>query len=144
MHKPVVGFQLRADSDALLSESEVETVVAACWQVHGGPHGVHIEVVFLDEAEHCELHAQFLNDPTPTDVMAFPYGDDDLFGEVLVNVEMAVRTAPDHAWSAREECALYIAHGCLHLLGFDDQSETDRAAMRVAEGEVMSVLQLED
>lgn len=99
-----------------------------------------LSLVFLDEADHCHYHAEFLDDPEPTDVITFA-GDEDtlddsdenLAGEILINVEFALAYAKRHGTTADEELALYIAHGWLHLAGLDDQSAAEAAAMRDAE-----------
>ena len=136
----VVAVSKRARQDALLSAQQVRNAVRTVWESEKGPKNVRVEVVLMDEQEHCELHAEFLNDPSATDVMAFPYEDEDCFGEILVNVEMAARVAVEHAHSPFEECTLYIVHGCLHLLGYDDHEEQDRLAMRAAEARAMKHL----
>lgn len=124
-----------------IDAARAAAVVRRCWELHAGPPGARIEVVLMGEDEHCALHAELLDDPSPTDVMAIPYGEldgpDAVYAELLVNVDMARRVAPEHGWTAAAECALYVAHGCLHLLGFDDQDNASRAAMRAAEAEVM-------
>jgi probable rRNA maturation factor len=136
----VVAVTNRARQDALLNAQQVRKAVRTVWESEKGPKNVRVEVVLMDEQEHCDLHAEFLNDPSATDVMAFPYEDEDCFGEILVNVEMAARVAVEHAHSPIEECTLYIVHGCLHLLGYDDHEEQDRLAMRAAEARAMERL----
>lgn len=139
-HSVVVAVTKRGQQESLLSVQQVRNAVRKVWEMEKGPKNVRVEVVLMDEQEHCDLHAEFLNDPSATDVMAFPYGDEDCFGEILVNVEMAARVAVEHAHSPFEECTLYVVHGCLHLLGYDDHEEQDRVEMRAAESRVMRAL----
>lgn len=134
-----VAVSVRATHDALLTVQQVRAAVRKVWELENGPVA-RIEVVLMDEKEHSRLHGEFLNDPSATDVMAFPYEDDDCFGELLVNVEMAARVAADHAHTPAQECTLYVVHGCLHLLGYDDHKDEDRVAMRAAEARVMQAL----
>lgn len=114
--------------------------LAACvrraWAAFDGPPGAAVDVVLLGEAEHTRLHERLLHDPAPTDVMAVAYRDADLWGEILVNVECARRVAPTRGHSAARECLLYVTHGALHLLGFDDLSPRAAAAMRDAEARI--------
>ncbi len=42
------------------------------------------------------------------------------------------------AWTPRDELALYIVHGLLHLCGYDDSTESDTAEMRRREDEVLT------
>lgn len=120
-----------------LTQERVAELLQRAWLLFDGPEGALIEVVWMAQAEHCELHARFLDDPSPTDVMAFPYGDEDLFGEILVNLDMAAEQAGARHLPIQGEVELYVVHGALHLLGFEDHDDTTRAAMRAAETRVL-------
>lgn len=120
-----------------LSRRDVEAVVARAWAQMHGPPGAAVEVSFLDEAEHTRCHLELLGDPAPTDVMAIPYRDPDLWGEILVNADCARREAAARGVTARQEALLYVAHGALHLLGHDDREPHARALMRAAERRVL-------
>lgn len=93
-----------------------------------------LSFAFLQEKAHGKLHADFLDDPTPTDVITFP-GDpaEDLAGEICVSIDMAKRYAETEAVDFSKELTLYLVHGWLHLAGFDDLNEKDRHAMKKEE-----------
>ncbi|MBL7008065.1 MAG: rRNA maturation RNase YbeY [Planctomycetes bacterium] len=129
---PRVRFRARAELDGVDARA-VRAIVERVWELYAGPAGEIIEVVLMSEEEHTALHAEFLDDPSSTDVMAFPYGDEDLFGEVLVNRDVAVTEARNRRKEAAGEVLLYVAHGALHLLGFRDDTPGARAEMRAAE-----------
>lgn len=82
-----------------------------------------LEVSLVDDDAIAIVHDQFLDDPTPTDVITFPHG------EILVSVETAKREGPAHGLSMREETLLYVIHGLLHLNGHTDLSEPERTFM---------------
>lgn len=113
---------------------------------HGGAPDLRVDVVFVDDAELARLHGRFLGDPTRTDVITFDLrdgGPEDEHGpqaEIYVSVERAREVAERRGVDARREQALYVVHGALHLVGFDDRAPEDRAAMRAAEAEVMGRL----
>ncbi len=108
------------------------------WKIPPGD----LSAAFLDDAAMVKLHADFLNDPTPTDVITFPgeAGDPTFAGEICVCVDQALREAPKHGNTLEEELLLYLVHGWLHLAGHDDLSDAPRAAMRVAEQETLAYL----
>ncbi len=56
-----------------------------------------------------------------------------LDGEVIVSGDTACAVAADLGWPAENELLLYIAHGTLHLVGYEDQSDSDREEMRIRE-----------
>ncbi len=137
--KPEVVFDQRCQSIEGLDHLHVCKLLERAWQVFDGPKSSKVNVVLTDMKEHCALHEEFLNDATPTDVMAFPYKDSDLFGEIIVNREMAISQAPQQKHCVLAEISLYIVHGALHLLGFDDTCLASREKMRTAEQEVLFV-----
>ena len=101
-----------------------------------------LSLALLQEKAHCKLHEDFLDDPTPTDVITFP-GDpeENLAGEICVSIDMARRYAETEAVDFSQELTLYLVHGWLHLVGFDDLNEKDRQAMKKEEQVCMSHLE---
>lgn len=104
------------------------------------PEG-ELSIVFMSDEMLAKLHEQFLDDPTPTDVITF-LGDSDMdfAGEICVSVDRAVEECQKHNNSLAEEVSLYLVHGWLHLAGLDDIREQDREVMRRAEATVMEML----
>ena len=108
---------------------------------HGGRGAIEIDVVFVDDATLAGLHARFLGDSAPTDVLAFDLGDEHgAAGEIWASVDCARRVARERGVAAARELALYVVHGALHLCGFDDHRSVDRKRMRAAEATVMEAL----
>jgi probable rRNA maturation factor len=136
-----IDIVVRAEGAEIPATESVQEAVNITWKLFSGPENARLCIVFLNQKEHCEMHDQFLNDPSATDVMAFPYHDDDLFGEILVNLEMAAARAAEHNHTVLKEALLYIVHGALHLIGFDDTCESTRKQMRSAENQVLRALE---
>jgi len=113
---------------------------------HGGEPELRVDIIFVDDAELARLHGQVLGDPTRTDVITFDLRDDGApdehgpDGEIYVSVERAREVAMVRGVSVQREQALYVVHGALHLVGFDDHDPEERAAMRSAEAVVMEGL----
>jgi len=97
--------------------------------------------VVLDAAAMGRLHADFLDDPSPTDVITFE-GDPALgsAGEVCVCADVARDYVAEHGGAFSRELALYFVHGYLHLAGYDDTRPALKRAMRAAERRAMAVL----
>ncbi|MGE9297423.1 MAG: rRNA maturation RNase YbeY [Puniceicoccales bacterium] len=100
-----------------------------------------LSLVFLTDDELAKIHDDFLDDPSPTDVITFP-GDSemDFAGEICVSVDRALSEAPAQGWTFSEELALYLLHGWLHLAGLDDLDDDSRADMRAAEQRCLTAL----
>jgi probable rRNA maturation factor len=70
------------------------------------------------------LHRKFMHQTGPTDVLTFQHG------EIFVSVETAQRHARAFENSLVNELRLYIAHGLLHLHGFDDRTQAGARKMK--------------
>lgn len=102
-----------------------------------------VSLYFVTTEEICSLHKQYFNDPSPTDCISFPIDQDPfhetyrILGDVFVCPETAICYAAEHDTNPYEELALYVVHGLLHLMGYDDMTEEDSAVMRQAEARHM-------
>lgn len=104
------------------------------------PHG-DLSVALLTSRAMGKLHARFLDDATPTDVITFE-GDESagLAGEICVCPDVARNYAAARNNDFSEELALYIVHGYLHLCGQDDVDPVLRRRMRAAERTAMKII----
>jgi probable rRNA maturation factor len=100
-----------------------------------------VSVALVDDAAIHELNRRHLGHDWPTDVISFPLsepGEPELAGELVVSAERAVATAREAGIDPSDELALYVAHGLLHLCGYDDATDAGAAEMRRREGEVLA------
>jgi probable rRNA maturation factor len=123
----------------------------------GCPPG-ELSLVFLTDSALAQLHADFMDDPSLTDVITFE-GDAaaGLAGEICVSADTAARyvglldgaapAAPrsrHHPASQQSvfatELTLYLVHGWLHLAGYDDLQPTKKRRMRAAEARALKLL----
>lgn len=100
-----------------------------------------LSVAVMDDRQIAGIHAEFLSDPTRTDVITFE-GDpaDGFAGEICVSAERALDMAARYSNTPDEELCLYVAHGMLHLAGVDDIAPEDAAKMRAAEAEALGII----
>lgn len=78
-----------------------------------------IEISIIDDKQIAKVHGEFMNDPSPTDVITFDYG------EILVSAETALSNSEEMEVSLENEILLYIIHGMLHLGGYLDGSNAE-------------------
>jgi probable rRNA maturation factor len=90
-------------------------------------------VALVNDRTIAALNRRWLGHEGPTDSIAFAFDDDPgpdgTRGEVVVSAETALREARDRGTDPREELLLYVAHGVLHLLGWQDDTPARRRAM---------------
>lgn len=114
-----------------------------------------LSLVFLTDAALAKIHGDFMDDPTATDVITFE-GDATagLAGEICVSADTAARYVGTSLMGIRgrprgtplqekfaTELTLYLVHGWLHLVGYDDLKPARKRRMRAAEARAMKLLQ---
>ena len=104
----------------------------------------HLSVAFVRNAAIRKINRQFLQHDFATDVISFPLGTD-LVGELVISAEFAARQARARRIPVEEELLRYVAHGTLHLLGYDDRRPADKARMwKRQERELSRVIRLSE
>jgi probable rRNA maturation factor len=99
-----------------------------------------ISIAIVDDNEIRKLNREFLNSKAATDCLSFDLSDDEKGPKVfdlVVNGEMAVRQANLRGHSSEAELTLYITHGLLHNLGFDDSAKSQARKMHETEDEIL-------
>jgi probable rRNA maturation factor len=104
-----------------------------------------VSLFFVDVKTICKLHADFFNDPSPTDCISFPMDEDSslgyqILGEIFISPQAAIDYSGSHNGDPYKELTLYIIHGLLHLMGYDDIEEAEQLQMRQAEERHMNNL----
>ena len=100
-----------------------------------------LSVVFSNDDQLHQLNKAYRGKDKPTDVLAFPMREGDfarlhaslpssMLGDVIVSVPTAVRQAKAAKRPPLEEITMLVAHGLLHLLGWDHDTKAKDRAMR--------------
>jgi probable rRNA maturation factor len=98
-----------------------------------------VSFALVTVGEISELHDRFLGDPSPTDIITFPYDDPDVCGgDVAICVPVAEEQGAVHGNTLAEELYFLALHGVLHLTGHDDETPQERAAMLARQHEIFS------
>ena len=108
---------------------------------HGAPES-RLSIAVVDDPTIHQLNRQFLQHDYPTDVLSFTLEQNQevLEGEVVVSAETAMTRSTEFGWSPEEELLLYVIHGVLHLVGFEDKESAQRQKMRDAEARYLDRL----
>ena len=101
-----------------------------------------ISVAIVDDDEIQVVNRRFLEHDYATDVISFVLDADEtsLDGEVVVSADTAARIAARLEWSVDDELLLYVVHGTLHLIGYDDLDPDSLREMRAQERVVLQRL----
>lgn len=104
-----------------------------------------LSVIFADHAAFRGLTRRHKGRVYQTDVLAFDMREDPgrgpLDGEIYVDLDTAAERAPEFGARYTDEVHRYVVHGQLHLIGYRDDTETGKAAMRELEDRYLRSLQ---
>ncbi len=134
--------------------------VMAAFERLGGAGAVRVRVV--DDEEMARAHEEFAGVPGTTDVLTFDLSDPEehrpqrpsiadvqsgnvrnIYGfdsDILICLDEAERQAGQRGYPFERELLLYIVHGMLHCLGFDDHDDRDFAEMHAMEDALLGAI----
>lgn len=111
-----------------------------------------ISLVFSTDAAVRRLNRDYRGKDTPTNVLSFPAGDEEvlpagaarLLGDIVLALQTTRREAKAENKAFRAHTAHLVVHGVLHLLGYDHDKERDAHKMERLERKVLSTLGFDD
>jgi len=88
------------------------------------------------------LNQKYLKYNFSTDVLAFDLREQKgslrtLGGEIIISTDTAKRNSKIYGTTLKKEIVLYVIHGILHLVGYDDHEARDIRRMREKEQEIL-------
>lgn len=106
-----------------------------------------INIAIVSDEEIARLNERHLNHQGPTDVLSFKLSEEtdaNLEGELVVSYDTAFREAHSRKHSVEAELSLYITHGLLHLMGYDDATDQQAGEMHDIEDEILASVGMKD
>jgi len=128
-----VSIEVANESGVDVDERALERLARFVLDEFGVNPLVELSIRLVDVEAMTALHVHFMDEPGPTDVLAFPMDElhdhrDDvdspdapptLLGDVVLCPPVAAQQARAAGQSTEAELDLLCTHGILHLLGFD-------------------------
>ncbi len=142
------------DEEKRLENMIIETAKAAL-ELEGAKCDVDLSVVVTDNENIREINNEQRNIDRATDVLSFPgYEKDEwnelkkkeelvYIGDIVISKEKVEEQAKEYGHSFEREFCYLVAHGMLHLMGYDHMVDSDKVIMRGKEEEIMKKLNLE-
>ena len=101
----------------------------------------HVDITIVDGEEMASLNRRLLGHRGRTDVISYDLSDETTPGivtQLIVCGDVAVRQGPPHGYRPQHELMLYIIHGLLHMMGYDDTAVRAGAAMHARQEELLA------
>lgn len=93
-----------------------------------------ITVCFVNERKIKELNLEYHHKNAPTDVLTFDLSDKkNLLADIVISTDAAIQNAKSFKTTPFYELNLYVIHGILHLLGYDDKNKKNSLIMHKKE-----------
>lgn len=152
-----MSIEVVNESGVAVDEAALAAVARHVLDTMGVSPLAELSVLLVDLAEMERLHRRWMDEPGPTDVLAFPMDELDLrgsrgvpqsagaagrepdpeigpaepvlIGDVVLCPQVAERQAEDAGHPTADELQLLCTHGVLHLLGFDHEEPEEHAQM---------------
>jgi len=101
-----------------------------------GRSRAELSILLCDDAVIHELNRDYRGVDRPTDVLAFAMSEGegaelspDLLGDVVVSLPTAAKQAHASGKTISSEVTMLVAHGLLHLLGYDHRDAEEERVM---------------
>jgi len=136
--------------------SWLEDIARQVLEAQGAGAEAELGLVIVTQERIKQLNRDYLGRDEPTDVLAFSTREEvgaDLppfvqppdgilhLGEVIISYPQAVVQAEEHCHSIKEEIAILIIHGVLHLLGYEHDKPELAHQMRTKEAELLGYIE---
>jgi rRNA maturation RNase YbeY len=93
-----------------------------------------ISIIFCSDPYLLSINQKYLNHDYYTDIITFNYTKGKvIYGDLFISLDMVKNNTSKFSTSFDVELHRVMIHGILHLIGFDDHSDADRAEMRYQE-----------
>ena len=131
----MLSIEICSEQEALEFDEELLRRAAVAILADAGVRHGSLSIAVVDDPTIHRLNREFLQHDDPTDVLSFllEREGDRLEGEVIVSADTAIRSATEIGWPSAHELLLYVIHGTLHLVGYDDLEADAQQEMRERE-----------
>ncbi len=146
--------------DKIKYNSELEAiilkVVNATAQLQKVPPHSELSILLVDNTYIKDLNAVYRHQKEATDVLSFAMnelteGEPDfdfspelnVLGDIVISLEKAESQAREYGHSLEREVGFLVAHGMLHLLGFDHDTKDKDKIMQAMQESVLHYVHLE-
>jgi probable rRNA maturation factor len=129
------------------AEALINDAAAAALKAGGaGLESAELTVLLTDDAAVADLNDRFRDKRGPTNVLSFPAPESAQphLGDIALAYGVCAAEAAAQGKSLANHLSHLVAHGVLHLLGWDHQSDDEAEAMERLEREILAGLAIPD
>ena len=96
--------------------------------------------LFVDDNEILEMNKKFLKHDYYTDVITFgELEDKKISGDIAISIERVLDNSKTYGVEFEDELKRVMAHGLLHIMGYDDRKSNDKSVMSEKENKAIKM-----
>lgn len=142
MHKSTISFFYEDINFKLLNKDKVKLWLLEVAKMHHH-HVSIINYIFCSDDYLLNINKTYLNHDYYTDILTFDQSDnDEIEADIFISIDRVRENAEAFHHIYEKELNRVMVHGLLHLLGYNDQTEEEKQAMRETEEACLSLPQL--
>jgi len=128
------------------AEALVWRAAQAVLDAHEDIEGQGIVILLTDDDSVQALNRDFRQKDKPTNVLSFPSppNPEGQIGDIALAYGVCAREAAEQGKPLAHHLQHLVAHGVLHLLGYDHESDDEAEAMEALEREILAGLDVPD
>lgn len=122
----------------------IKKAVLKTLSLKGAKLSGEMTICFINDEKIRQLNLKYRGKNNPTDVMVFDISEskEETFVDIVISTDTAIRNAKIFRTSPLYEVYLYVVHGALHILGYDDKNLKQRKIMDAKARRILATLNL--
>jgi probable rRNA maturation factor len=128
------------EADYAIDADRLTQAAHAALRQQNTPADCNLTIVITDDDAVQALNQQFRGVSAPTDVLSFPFSETGYLGDLVIAYPYASQQATREGHPLMDNMMLLVVHGVLHLLGYDHDTQANRAAMWAQQAAILDVL----
>jgi len=142
-----INVHIGPEYSAHTAPERLARVVQTVLEHQSQPENAEVTLVITDDSKVQELNKKFRGIDSATDVLSFPANEGQEFvtpeglpsylGDVVISYPTAAAQAEEQGHPVEDELALLVVHGCLHLLGYDHETDAEQARMWAIQEQIL-------
>ena len=96
--------------------------------------------LFVEDNEILEMNKKFLKHDYYTDVITFgDLKDKKISGDIAISIEIVLENSKTYGLEFEDELIRVMAHGLLHIMGYNDKTSSDKSVMSQKENKAIKM-----
>lgn len=137
----MINFHVLVDDFLPKKETEIKNWLREIVESKGKDVDI-INVIFCDDEYLLKLNQKHLKHDYYTDIITFNYSENEIIvsGDLYISIDRVKENAMIYKVSLEMELNRVMAHGLLHLLGYNDETESEKEEMNKRENACLDLL----